>query len=313
VLLRLGLSAEAFADLDDLTPRALQSLGRLVRELHQFSVVVVPSDSTKAELITSLKGCDSAELAQALQLLLTRSDVIPALPPLERAESPSELRAWRRDAELVVLRELQLELLEAEGPLPPAPEAQDIERVGSSAAMKALKRSWMAQIDADTHRDQAWDRRFSPYVRRRPKVKLVEEHIGQDLDSALAEEAGPAGRSTKGCVWFLERLEQSGVPRVAIATSARSMENKGIDPQDFARRLAARFPSMTVELWLTPHRDDVHRRLVVFEGWAGFELHKGTASFDGAQLTAPLGSQPNLALLGQVEKDFKRYSRILPR
>jgi hypothetical protein len=312
VLLRLGLSAEAFADLDELTPRALQSLGRLVRELLQFSVVVVPSDTTKAELITSLKRCGSAELAQALERLLTRGDVVPALPPLERAELPRALRAWRRDAELVVLRELQLELLEAEGPLPPTPEAQDIERVGSSAAMAALKRSWTAQVDARSDRDLVWERRFAPYVRRRPRVKLVEEHIGQDLHSALSDEAGPAGRSSKGCLWFLERLEQGGVPRVAVATSLRSLENRRIDPSDLARRLVTRFPSIPVELWLAPHSDDVHRRLVVFEGWAGFELHKGTASFDGPQLSAALGSQPNWALLGQVEKDFKRYTLVPP-
>lgn len=312
MLLRLGLSAEAFADLDELTPRALKSLGRLVRELHQFSVVVLPSDKTKAELIVSLKRCGSAELAQALERLLTRSDVIPALPPLERAESPRELLAWRRDAELVVLRELQLELLEAEGALPPTPEAQDVERVGSSAAMESLKLLWTEQVDAGTDRDLAWERRFAPYVRRRPRVKLVEEHLGQDLRSALADEAGRSRRSPKGCLWFLERLEQGGVPRVAVATSLRSLESKRIDPSDLARRLATRFPNMTIELWLAPHRDDVHRRLIIFEGWAGFELHKGTATFDGRQLSAALGSQPNPALLGQVEKDFKRYSLVPP-
>lgn len=176
--------------------------------------------------------------------------------------------------------------------------------------MQTLKTSWTAQVVAGTPRDVFWKQRFAPYVRRQPRVKVVEEHVGQDLHSALAEEAGPRGRSSKGCLWFLQQLERGGVPRVAIATSLRSLEHRRIDPSDLADRLNRRFPRMKIELWLAPHRDNVHRRLVVFEGWAGFELHKGTASFDGPTLDAALGSQPNRALLGQVQQDFKRYSLV---
>lgn len=309
MLLKVALSEDTFADLEDLSPRRVEAIGRLVRDLRTSSIFVVGSDQTKAKLIRSLRACHAPEVAMALEKLLTdRSEVAADLLKLEDIEEAAELAKLADIAPLVVLRELQIDLLE--GTLPAAPEVQDIERIATSKSLLAIQQSWAAQVPKGTDRDAVWTGRFEPFARRHPRVYIVEEHAGQDLWNAMGDEVRSPRRTPRGCLWFLDRLQRSGVRHVSVATEERSLANSSINAVELATRLDSRFPRMTVELWTAPPRVELHRRRIAFDGWVGFEIHKGMATFDRKQLGESLGCQPNHTLVKDVRASFRDFCRV---
>ena len=109
----------------------------------------------------------------------------------------------------------------------------------------------------------------------------------------------------------MNRLANTRVKRVYIATSSRPVLSDRRSVEDVHHLILSWFNSLGSGTELRLHIVDGnfdHGRRVAFEGFAGFDIHKGLATFDDSRISESMGMNASRALADEVVREFTRIT-----
>jgi len=309
MLLNVGIDPAAGAELAD----GVKGPGRsLIRYLRERCMLVVESDAAAGELQRAFQQTVSAEFAQAVALLLqhrrVRSAPVPAPVALKDLESLDEIGSWLGFADLLLLAQWRLEYLEPQT-TPVAPEIATLREAMNSEAMERVNEAWDKPVLLGEKREDVWLERFEPFTRHSDNVYIVDGYLAAALARRLTAKA--MGGPKPGGEWFLNRLANTRVKRVYIATSSRPVLSDRRSVEDVHHLILSWFNSLGSGTELRLHIVDGnfdHGRRVAFEGFAGFDIHKGLATFDDSRISESMGMNASRALADEVVREFTRIT-----
>jgi hypothetical protein len=178
------------------------------------------------------------------------------------------------------------------------PELATLDTAADSLAFERLNRQWQRAFPAGTRREEVWTQIFAPLAEHTSHVYVVDGYFAADLLRGMERPHIKAGGG-----WFLARLAGTSVGRIHIACSTRPFREKGLDAREVHAQIASSFSrfntGMSLDLRMVDRRFS-HGRRVSFDGWAGFELHRGLASFDGDKLAEIVSLTASLELATEV-------------
>jgi hypothetical protein len=299
VLLRVGLEPEAVRTAADGRAR----LGPVARRLAERALLTVGPGELR-DLNAAMAESDHVELKQLLATLLHArplSDPGTETVPLGDVLCAEDVTTWRGVADLLLLSADRADLLaDADSD----PEIATLATAMNSTAMDSIDARWHHSAPAGTRREDVWRNHFEPLTRRRCDVFIIDRHAGGQLLAAL--EGSREDQLRDGAMWFLRRLASTGVQQVHLASSIREVPGR---LQDRAHEMisawfARQQPRSPLDLAMVPG-DFAHQRRFAFDGWCGFEPHKGLASFDGSTLREDVDLDASLARAVRVRELYR--------
>lgn len=311
MLLTIGIDPDAAREL---ASGGVRGPGRtLIRELRERCLLTVDSTDSLSDLVAAIHTGRAAELAQVIQQLVAARRIKfpnrsgPPPVPIDRIHNARDVAGWRDFAQLLLVGEVRAAVL-AEEEIS-APEIAMLHEAADTEAFERLQRNWRRAAPKGKSRDKVWRESFAPLAKYTSHVYAVDGFFAVDLYRALNNP--PRDGAVPGAQWLFSNLGKAGVQHVHVACSLTRVRDKHSDPDVVLQgvRGALTGPQMP-ELHLHPvSREFVHGRRLAFDGWAGFELHKGAASFDGYELaeTMNLAASPELGV--EVRKEFDELCR----
>lgn len=309
VLLKVGIDPEAGLELAE----GVKGPGRiLVRRLTERCVLVAESGASARQLQEAFRYARSAELSQVIALLIKTRLELPdgrggsSLPvPIRRIESAQDVASWRDLADLLLISKLRAEWLDLQGGST-TPEVANLREALNADAFERIESDWRRTVPVGENRETVWRDVFAPLAARTVRVYIVDGYLATNLYRSL--NAGARGGVKSGAEWFLGHLARSNVRTIHVACSERHVRSGHYDPvhvRDVIDRWFRGTGSGTdLDLRIVGGTFP-HTRRVAFDGWAGFELHKGLASFEGAKLTEIATLNASLDLANEVQEEFQ--------
>jgi hypothetical protein len=308
MLLKVGIDPDAGEEL----AVGLTKPGRLlVRYLKERCLLVAEPESA-ADLVRAFQGA-APELAQAITLLVGQRLTAPPEPspvPLRDIVSCEQVGSWEDAAELLVLAETRLTALveEADGDI--VPEVTSLLGALNSDAVFMVNEHWEAHLRKGTHRETIWSERFEVLARHSRQVHIIDRYAAVSLTQLLTAKQPPKYQS--GAQWFLGHLARSSVQSIHVASSARALRKNELRVDVALTSILGWFNALGTGSRLHLHvvdGDFDHGRRMAFEGWAGFELHNGMASFDKPRLEEDMSLNASAGLALDVSLAARALAR----
>lgn len=292
MLLRVAVDPEAPLDIGGRGPGPL-----LIRYLRDRCVLVFDSDVSRAHLARSLVELP-AELRQVvLGLLDRRAETVPDTGPvpLQDLTEVAEVVTWAELADVLLLAEFRASALDEEGAAL-RPEYATFRDALHTSAFDNLADRWERHAPMGTSREELWNEVFAPFANRGPSVYITDGYAAKNLHAALS--VGRRRHQT-GPQWFLGHLARSKVRTVHLACSSDVIAAARVRPDDAHTVITKWFDGLgsgtRLHLHLRPGRFK-HNRRIVFDGWAGFEIGNGMASFEFPSLKEEIELNASVAL-----------------
>lgn len=295
MLLKVAVAAEvgdALASGSDPMPAA-----SVIRRLRELVLLVSESPEDAASLLRSLRRVQSPELISVMMRLVQNRLVIASHPkpvPADSVWTSSDLATWRNVADTIVMAQYRTELFEDHVA---QPEVTSLAGLVTTDALERTERLRGALVRQGTPREDVWRERFAPLAQNSSRVYMIDPYASIALARDLQ---GKVGRHQTGASWLLRKIASSPVKRIHLASSASPLVTQRLDPENVAAAVTKWFqalaPNTELELVFSRGRF-VHGRRLAFDAWAGFDLHKGLASFDAQKVdeTMTLTALPSLA------------------
>jgi hypothetical protein len=307
MLLNVGIDPTAGAELAD----GLKGPGpSLIRYLRERCMLVVESDAAAGELQRAFQHTVSTEVAEAVMQLLqhrrVRSSPVATPVALKDLESLDEIESWRGFADLLLLAQWRLEYLDPQA-TPADPEIATLREAMNSDAVARVNDEWDRPVRSGESREDVWRQRFQPFARHSDNAYVIDGYLAAELARRLKA----PGKVKSGGEWFLTRLAGTRVKRVHIATSSRPVLSDGRSVEEVHHLISTWFNSLgsgtELRLRIVDGNFD-HGRRIAFAGFAGFDIHKGLATFDGSRITEIMGMNASRALADEVVREFARIT-----
>ncbi|WP_156024791.1 hypothetical protein [Smaragdicoccus niigatensis] len=176
--------------------------------------------------------------------------------------------------------------------------------------MADLLEKWHGFIPKGTNRESIWNQRFAPLAAQTRSVYILDHYAAANFADELR---GAPGSSIKGPAWFLGHLARTKVKRIHLACSSQPIEQKNMTVAQASELLTRwmRDRNPRIELRLHFERYFDHGRRVAFDGWAGFGIHNGLATFDHPELTEMLELHADAPLAQAVAAEVLRISPFM--
>jgi hypothetical protein len=305
VLVKLGIDPDAGTELAE---GSRQPGPLFLRFVMERCLLVAESQEAAAGLLRAFQAGGSVELAQAFALLVQSHLELappPAPVPIEQIANIDEVHSWGGLVDLLVLANYRFACLD-EAAAGNAPEFTTLRDALNTVVVDQANAMWNGYLVAGQDRETVWRERFEPLARNTHRVCLLDRYLA----TALAEELSRTVRAKPaiGAEWFLAHLARTGITRLQIASSARSVREKGRTADEARDLITGWFRGLDtrtkLDLRIVEGNFD-HGRRIAFEGWAGFELHNGLASFDKPRLTEGMGLVASPVLAREVVDQFR--------
>jgi hypothetical protein len=286
--------------------------GRLLaRHLRERCLLVADSGQSLAELLDAFRRGGSVELAAVIEQLANhryRPAVVPkdAPPPVSVSDIDrvEDVATWREIAHLLLLSQLRIDEI---GHDTVDPEVSTMREAHNSDAFDEVESRWAWTASAGTSRDEIWAKTFGPLAAEATHLYLIDGFLLQNLYERMRKP--PRDRAIKkGVEWFAGKVARSRVQYVNVLGTNRSLPY-GVDAeqvesavQEWWSREFGPKPKLDVRLI---SGDFPHGRRIAFDGWAGYELHKGLSTFDSARVDETVTLHASLALAHEVRAEYR--------
>lgn len=285
----------------------------LVRFLRERCLLVVDAESSGASLARGFAQSGSSELVQALGLLIQNRLRIapdPAPVPVDCIESEQDLRSWDGAAELLLLANFRAEVLRTAAQTG-SPEISNLREALNSTVVDVSNELWDGYLRPGEHRDEVWRVRLLPFASNSRRLCIVDRYLALHMVRRLLD--GADTHPARGGEWFLSTASRSGLSRISVVSSARELPKSLCSPGEAQAALQDWFDALGSAVRLDVHVVDGnfdHGRRIAFDGWVGFELHNGLASFDKPRLVEGMGLVASPRLGPEVFRHFRDLVRV---
>lgn len=293
----------------DAGPEILQSRSRipgaiLVRYLRERCLISLDAQTSVGSILSSLDGPGLTELrAVFVELLQSRSVRYPDVTavPIGDCETAEQTATWSELADLLLLAAYRMDEIDPRRASRLRPELSTLGDMLHTDTAAMVDELWAQFVAAGTSRERAWATVFEPFARTATRVVVIDAYAAIGIYRGL--NAGRGRHHDGGPVWFLQHLHRSRIREIRLFSSSRALDGHRADA--VAERIHGWWSGLggggaRLRLHLVDGDFD-HARRLAFEGWAGFELHKGLASFDAPRLREGITIAPSLALAHQVQ------------
>lgn len=311
MLARVGLDPEIASEL------ALGAKGPgalLIRHLRERFVLVAESDKALADLRRAFALVQDPTVRAAVAELARRCSVLEAsdgaTPPvaLQALDDPELVTTWRGLADLLLLAEYRFDSLEGEGEYVD-PEIASLRAALHTRVFDRLDELWDRSVQKGESRNEVWQRCFATLARHARRVYVIDRYAALHVVRQLS--APKRSRGDASAVWFLKHLARSAVEHVHVASSARELGVKADELGGVEDRIVSWFDGLGSGTRLHLHLvqgEFEHPRRLAFDGYVGFGLHDGLASFPD-----PISTSFSLGASAQAAQDIRRDFALLAR
>jgi hypothetical protein len=184
------------------------------------------------------------------------------------------------------------------------PEVASLREALNADVFAHIESQWNRSIPAGTKRENVWQDVFAPLAVRSTRVYLIDGYLAANLYRGLT--ATERRRAKSGAEWFLGHLARTSVRFIHLACSKQSLGR--LDPERVRETITewfARLDSGTALDLRIVEGTFPHSRRIAFDGWAGFELHKGIESFDRPNITEQVTLNASIELANNVPADYR--------
>lgn len=286
----------------------------LVQRLRERCLLVTDSKKSLAELLDAFRRCGSAELAAVMEQLVSHRSRLAvarhggATPvSLFEVERMEDVATWRDVAHLLLLSQMRAGEI---GHRRVEPETSTMREALNTDAFAEVESQWNWTAPAGTSRETIWAKTFGPLAAEATHLYVIDGYLLANLWRQIGNPRR-VGAPKRGIEWFIGKIAQSRIRYINIVSATRSVPS-GINAEEARSKVLDWWshefgagPKLDLRL---VRGDFPHGRRIAFDGWAGYELHKGLSTFDSTRTNETVTLNASLELAKEVRAEYRRLA-----